>query len=129
MGTWLSQRGHSVDAIVAPPYYPWWEVSKGYAGRGFVSEDLHGVKVYRAPLFVPAANDASARNRILHETSFNAASSRYWLPRLLRKESYDVVIAVCQPVQIGVYPWLYSRLRGVPFVLHVQDLQVDVAVR
>lgn len=40
-----------------------------------------------------------------------------------------MVVAICPPVQIGVYPWLYYKLRGIPFVFHVQDLQVDVAVR
>lgn len=129
MGAWLAGRGHSVDAIVAPPYYPQWEVLAEYQGKSFVSEDLGGVKVHRAPIYVPAPDKVRARTRILHETSFSATSSRYWLPRLLRKERYDVVVAVCQPVQIGVYPWLYYKLRGVPFVFHVQDLQVDVAVR
>lgn len=129
MGAWLAGRGHSVEAIVAPPYYPEWEVSAAYKEKGFFSEEISGVRVHRAPLFVPAAGKVSARNRILHETSFSAASSRYWLPRLLRRRRYDVVIAVCQPVQIGVYPWLYRKLRGVPFVFHVQDLQVDVAMR
>ena len=129
MGAWLVERGHSVDAIVAPPYYPQWKVSPDYKGKGFVAESLSGVRVYRAPLFVPSATTISARNRILHETSFSATSLRYWLPRLLREQSYDVVIATCPPVQIGLYPWLYSRLRKVPFVFHVLDLQVDVAVR
>jgi colanic acid biosynthesis glycosyl transferase WcaI len=129
MGAWLAGRGHSVDAIVAPPYYPQWEVPADYKEKGFFSEDLDGARIHRTPLFVPPAGKVSARNRILHETSFSAASSLYWLPRLLWKKRYDVVIAVCQPVQIGVYPWLYSKLRGVPFVFHVQDLQVDVAMR
>jgi colanic acid biosynthesis glycosyl transferase WcaI len=129
MGAWLAGRGHTVDAIVAPPYYPQWEVLPGYSNEGFTSENISGVRVHRAPLFVPPAGGVSALKRIVHETSFSATSSRYWLPRLLQKRRYDAVIAVCQPVQIGVYPWIYRRLRGVPFVFHVQDLQVDVAVR
>ena len=45
MGSWLASRGHSVDAIVAPPYYPQWEVSEGYSNRGFTMEKRCGVGV------------------------------------------------------------------------------------
>lgn len=129
MGSWFVKRGHSVDAIVAPPYYPSWHVPEEYRRKRFLSEYVEGVRVHRVPLFVPKPNGLNARTRILHETSFNAAATRYWLPRLFAERRYDVVVAVCQPIQIAGYPYLYSRLRGVPFVLHVQDLQVDVAVR
>lgn len=129
MGSWFAARGHDVTAIVAPPYYPQWRVGKGYSSRSYLVEDIDGVRTNRVPLFVPNPENVSARNRILHETSFSIASTRYWLPLLLRKQTYDAVIAVCPPVQMGAYPLIYSRLRGVPFVFHVQDLQVDVAVR
>jgi colanic acid biosynthesis glycosyl transferase WcaI len=129
LGSWLAGRGHTVDAITAPPYYPQWEIPEEYRKRGYLREDIDGVRVYRSPLFVPAAGKVGARNRILHESSFNASSSLLWLPSFLSRKRYDAVIAVCPPIQIGIYPWLYSRARGVPFVLHVQDLQVDVALR
>jgi len=39
------------------------------------------------------------------------------------------VIAICPPAQLGILPWLYSRVRRVPWVFHIQDLQIDLAVR
>lgn len=48
---------------------------------------------------------------------------------ILFKKKYDVVIAVSPPMQVGLMPWIYNKLRGTPWVFHIQDLQVDAAVR
>lgn len=129
MAAWLAARGHQVDVIAAPPHYPTWEVDPTYLAKGRHVEHLNGVRVWRAPLFVPRAEHAGARNRIWMETSYTLSAFRYWMPAITRRESYDVVIAVTPPLQIGVYPALYSLLRRIPWVLHVQDLQVDAALR
>ncbi|MEN6328046.1 MAG: WcaI family glycosyltransferase [Syntrophomonas sp.] len=128
MAEWLAQRGHEVDAIVAPPYYPEWRIGDEYKDKGFFEEMINGVHIYRSPLYVPAADNISAGTRIRLESSFSFNSLRWGIPRFF-SQKYDAVIAVCPPLQAGVYPWLYSRLRGVPWVFHIQDLQVDAAIR
>lgn len=128
MAAWLAARGHRVEAIAAPPHYPEWRVHEAYRHPGFRREELEGVRVYRAPLFVPAPDCVSARNRILMECTYTASALRWWLPVLLSRR-HDAVIAVCPPLQVGLYPWLYRCLRGVPWVFHLQDLQVDAALR
>lgn len=128
MASWLARRGHKVDAIVAPPYYPDWEIDDSYKKTKYIRETLNGVNVYRAPLYVPSADNVNGKTRIMMETSFSFNALRWWLPKFFHKK-YDVVIAVCPPMQIGVYPWLYSRFINVPWVFHIQDLQVDAAVR
>ncbi len=128
MATWLVARGHIVDAIVGMPYYPQWEIYEEYQNRRSFTEKIDGITVYRTPLYVPRADNVSARTRIRHESSFSINALRWWWGITFSKR-YDVVIGVCPPLQIGVYPWLYSKLRGVPWVFHIQDLQVDAAVR
>ncbi len=129
MAAWLAARGHHVDAVVGLPHYPFWEVNAAYRSKEFHAEIIDGVRVLRVPHFVPSPERTGAIERIRLESSFSMRALRYWLPFLLQSRHYDAVIAICPPMQVGVYPWLYHVFRGVPWVFHIQDLQVDVAVR
>lgn len=129
MAVWLASRGHSVDVIAAMPHYPAWRIEPTYAGKGFHTEELNGVRIWRVPLYVPSSDRVSTFTRIRLETSYTINALRYWLPILLGSKRYDIVIAVMPPMQISVYPIIYKRLRGTDWILHVQDLQVDAALR
>lgn len=129
MASWLASRGHQVDAIAAFPHYPAWQLDEAYVGRGFHKETMDGVRVFRVPSFIPPPDKVNTRNRIRLETSFSLKALRYWLPILASTKPYDAVIAVSPPLQVSLWPLVSGRLRKVPWVLHVQDLQVDAAVR
>ena len=129
MAECLAARGHTVEVICGLPHYPQWQVAAGYDGFRFRSETLAGVRVHRAQHYVPAAEQLRARTRIVLETSFTWGAARSWLPRFFSRQKPDVVIAVLPPMQIGIWPLLYAWVRGVPWVLHVQDLQLDAALR
>lgn len=124
MATWLARRGHDVSVITALPYYPEWRVQEAYAKKGWHREKREGVKVYRCPLYVP--KEATAVKRILHEFSFVASSLPVWFSFLFKKK-FDVVISVSPPFHLGLLALGYARLRGIPLLTHVQDLQVDAA--
>src|SRR5690625_3392789 len=129
MAAWLAAHGHEVRVICGLPHYPRWKLDGAYAdGRSRV-ERTDGVRVERAGHFVPSPDRLTAKARICLETSFTMSASRYWLPRVFRPSRPDVVIAVAPPMQAGLWPLLYQWLRRVPWVLHVQDLQVDAAMR
>ena len=128
MAAWLAAQGHAVEVICGLPHYPQWQLDPAYAdGRSRV-ETRDGVTVRRAAHFVPSADALTAGARIRLETGFTLSAARYWLPRFFSRRP-DVVIAVMPPMQIGVWPLLFGWLRRVPWVLHVQDLQVDAALR
>lgn len=129
MAAWLARRGHEVTVICGLPHYPEWKLHPGYADARARVETIEGVKVERAPHFVPAADALGAKARIRLETGFTFSAGRYWLPRLFRRTRPDVVFAVMPPMQIGVWPLLFGWVRRVPWILHVQDLQVDAALR
>lgn len=129
MATWLACCDHGIEVICGLPHYPQWQLDPAYSNRRSCMESIHGVHVERASHFVPARDSLGAKARIRLETSFTLSAARYWLPRLVRQRKPDVVIAVMPPMQIGLWPLLYHWLRRVPWVLHVQDLQVDAAVR
>lgn len=129
MACWMARQGHDMEAICGLPHYPQWELDTTYSdGRGRV-EVVEGVRVERAAHHIPSADALGAKARIKLETSFTLSAARYWLPRLFRRRKPDVVIAITPPMQIGVWPLLYGWVRRVPWILHVQDLQVDAAIR
>lgn len=123
MCEWLAARGHHVEVITAMPYYPQWTVLPEYKKKWWGNEIIKGVKVYRTPLYVP--KKVTALSRIIHECSFILNSTIFWIPKFF--QTFDVVIAVCPPLQTGFFPWLYKTIKRRPFIFHIQDLQVDAA--
>lgn len=120
---WLASRGYEVEVITAMPYYPAWKINEKYESKWWHTEMINGVKVHRCPLYVPP--NVTAFKRILLETSFVLSSLIYWLKIFFTKK-FDAAICVCPPFQLGLLPYFYSKLRGVPFIYHIQDLQVDM---
>jgi len=129
MAAWLKNQDHQVDVITALPHYPAWEIDPDYRKTRFSEEIIDGVKVLRSPIHIPKTKHLTAVNRIQLETSFSLASLRYWLPLFFKRKKYDVVITICPPMQLGIIAWLYNFFCRVPWVFHIQDLQVDAAMQ
>lgn len=123
----LAARGHDVRVVCAPPYYPAWKVSQGYAsGRYAVNSPQPGVTVYRCPLWVPA--HPKAVRRLLHQASFalTCLPVMLWLALWWRPA---VVFAVAPATFCAPVAWLAARLAGARAWLHVQDLELDAAFK
>jgi colanic acid biosynthesis glycosyl transferase WcaI len=124
MASWLAARGHEVEVITAPPYYPHWRVAHGYGGLRWTVErpgSRGGPTVRRAPLWVP--RKVSGLTRLLHLMSF-AASSVVPLIGALRRRP-DVLFVVAPTLFCAPAGLLAARVCGVPAWLHVQDFEVD----
>lgn len=124
MGSWLAKHGHDVHVVTAVPYYPEWEVHNDYKGKYWHTENIDKAKVHRIPLYVPKS--VSSAKRIIHEFSFVLGIIPVWV-KLLFSKKFDVVFCIAPPFHLGILPLLYSKLKGVPMVTHIQDLQVDAA--
>ncbi|MXN91980.1 WcaI family glycosyltransferase [Flavobacterium sp. Sd200] len=124
MGSWLSGQGHDVEVVTAVPYYPEWEVHDKYKGKLWHTENIDGAKVNRIPLYVP--KNVTSVKRIIHEFSFVLGIVPIWFKLLFQKKA-DVVFCIAPPFHLGILPLLYSKLKGVPMITHIQDLQVDAA--
>ena len=123
MAQWLSEQGHEVRVVAAPPYYPSWQLAKGYRWPLYRKEHINGCTVWRAPLWVP--RNPGGLKRVLHLASFSISS----LPVLLLQWGWkpDVVLTVAPSFMCSPMGWLTSRMTGATAWLHVQDFEVDVA--
>ena len=124
MGGWLAKQEHDVHVVTAMPYYPEWDVHQAYKGKMWFTELVEGVKVHRVPLYVP--KEVSSSKRIIHEFSFVMGVLPYWFKFLFSKK-FDVIFCAAPPFHLGMLPLMLSKLRGIPMVSHIQDLQVDAA--
>ena len=93
-------------------------------GKYWHTENIDGAKVHRIPLYVP--KNVTSVKRIIHEFSFVMGIVPVWFKFLFSKKA-DVVFCIAPPFHLGVLPLMYSKLKGVPMVTHIQDLQVDAA--
>lgn len=118
---YLANAGHDVEVCTSFPYYPEWEVPGEYAGKFALTEQRNGVRIVRSYLYVP--NPVTSLKRILHEASFILSSA----VRLFTRRRPDVLLVVSPPLGLAVTAILFNRLRNIPFVFDVEDLQPDSA--
>ena len=126
LASWLSRRGHEVQVICAPPYYPGWALRDGYRNCwAFEAWQQGGVaiKVRRCPLWVPAR--PSGWKRVLHLMSFAASSMPVLFGQLRWKP--DVLVAVAPTLACAPAAIAFSKLARCPTWLHVQDFELDAA--
>ncbi|MGI2110928.1 WcaI family glycosyltransferase [Shewanella frigidimarina] len=117
----LVNRGINVSVIVAPPYYPEWQVKQGFSSLAFSSDLVEGVKVIRCPLYVP--KQVTTLKRIVHLTSFAVTSSLALLSQLFKKP--DVIMLVQPTLFCAPSALLFAKLTGAKAVMHIQDYEVD----
>lgn len=120
----LVAEGHEVRVITAPPYYPAWKIPPAFKSSYFRSRNVEGVRVTRAPIYVPG--DPSGVRRLVHHASFALTSSA---PILVEALSWrpDVMIAIAPSLMSAAFVSFVARRVGAKSWLHVQDFEVDAA--
>lgn len=120
----LAARGHQVEVVTAPPYYPAWRIGEGYSGARWSREQRQGVLVHRTPLYVPPK--PSGVRRVAHLASFGAAA----LPTAVavaRRLRPDLVFAVVPTLAAAGAALAAARVSGAASWLHIQDFEVEAA--
>ncbi|WP_213778695.1 glycosyltransferase WbuB [Caballeronia sp. dw_276] len=123
MAETLQQHGHEVRVVCAPPYYPEWKVAKGYSAWRNACETRNHVRIWRAPLWVPA--HPSGLKRMVHLASFAMAS----LPALMKQTWWrpDVVMTIAPTMLNAPAALMLAKMTGASSWLHIQDFEVDAA--
>lgn len=125
MARWLADRGHHVQVVTAPPYYPEWRIRAGHSGLSYTSDstvEQAGLQVLRCPLWVPST--VTGKTRILHLLSFalSSAPALFWMAVRRRPAVIMLVVPTlaCAPAAL-----LVGKLLRIPTWLHVQDFEID----
>lgn len=115
----LLLNGCEVTVIAAYPHYPHGDIPKEYRWKPFKVEWMGGVRVIRT--FMIPVESAGLAKRMLLFGCF-AISSLFPLPLLVK---IDVVWA-SNPDIIDMIPAaIYSRVKGTPSAINVDDLAVE----
>jgi colanic acid biosynthesis glycosyl transferase WcaI len=123
MAEWLSNMGHEVRVITAPPYYPAWKIRHGYSAWSYKKEQIQGVAVYRCPIWV--SKNVKGLNRIIHLASF-AISSFFLLSTQIFWRPH-VVLSVAPAFLASPFTLIYSMFTNAKTWLHIQDFEIDAA--
>ena len=115
----LRAQGHDVQVLTGFPNYPDGHLYPGYHQRPYMRESMDGVTVHRVPLY--PSHDASPLPRVANYLSFAASATAASL--FVRRP--DVVYLYHPPATAGAAALTLKYLRGVPFVVDVQDLWPD----
>lgn len=120
----LSEHGHEVRVVTAPPYYPQWRIASEYSGWRYKSECIGQVSVLRCPLWVPRS--PTGLTRLIHLASFALSS----IPALLRQVLWrpDVVLMIAPTLFCAPAAWFVARMSGARAWLHIQDFELDAAI-
>jgi glycosyltransferase involved in cell wall biosynthesis len=113
----LVARGHDVRVLTGFPNYPDGVIYPGFRQRWSERSQELGITLRRVPLY--ASHDASGIKRAANYLSF-AATSSVAAVRFLK--DVDVVYVYLTPATVYAAPALLRRLRGIPTVIHVQDI-------
>jgi colanic acid biosynthesis glycosyl transferase WcaI len=119
---YLTREGHEVEMVTAFAYYPMWERAPADRDQLYRRDVIKGVRANRCWHYVPRR--PSGLGRIVHEATFVATS----MARALALQRADVMVVVSPPLLLGAAAWLVGRIKRMPHVLHIQDLQPDAAV-
>lgn len=124
MSRWLARFGHEVTVVTAIPNYLLDAVPESYRGRRQESEDIDGVKVYRAWLYTSPKRDNW--RRMANYLTFMLSA---WRRGRQLFGSFDVVIVSSPPLFLGLTGVALARRFHIPLVFDVRDLWPEVGVK
>jgi len=123
LSRWLKKLGHDVTVIAGFPNYPSGVIPRDYDWKFSTRETMDEVDVIRTRVF--ASTRGGTVRRLANYLSFTVMSC---IAGLLCRKRFDVVVASCPPLFIGLSGWVIARLRRARFVFDIRDLWPDVAV-
>ncbi|HMN06641.1 MAG TPA: glycosyltransferase family 4 protein [Flavobacteriales bacterium] len=120
----LQGHGAQVTVLTAMPNYPDMRIHAGYRGKFHVREQLDGLDVHRAWLYVSQSRGLVARLFNYFSFVFTAL-----LVGAFKLRKADVLLVESPPLFLGITAMLLARLKGAKLVFNVSDLWPESAVQ
>jgi len=116
LGRALAERGHEVTVLTSMPGYHALGPLEKYKGKKRIMEEVEGMEVVRV------ATPQLPRHLMVGRALWQFGGALAFFLAGLGLPKHDVAIVYSPPLPLGLTAWGFKRLRGIPFILNVQDL-------
>jgi colanic acid biosynthesis glycosyl transferase WcaI len=120
----LAARGDLITVVTTFPHYVSNVIDPRFKDRLIQREESGNIRIIRTYLYT-SPNKKSFLVRLLNYVSFNLLSTFAGI----FSGSQDIVLAPSPPLTIGLSAYVISRLKGIPYVYNVQDINPDVLIK
>jgi glycosyltransferase involved in cell wall biosynthesis len=118
----LQQNGAEVSILTAMPNYPEMKIKEGYKGRFYMKENLNGLEVHRAWIYV--GNNKKILSRLLNYFSFVFTS--FWVG-WFKLGKTDFIFCESPPLFLGMSAVLLKEIKRAKLIFNVADLWPETA--
>lgn len=118
----LQKLGVEIEVLTAMPNYPSMVIHKEYKGKWYVKEDMNGMRIYRAWIWV--GKSKSIFPRLLNYFSFVFTSM--WIG-LFKLGKADYLLCESPPLFLGISALFLKRVKKAKLIFNVADLWPESA--
>lgn len=118
----LKKQGIDVTVLTAMPNYPQMVVYKGYENKKYVYEEIEGLPVHRASIYLPTSK--SIIQRLLNYFSFVYSSAKLGKKHI---GNIDVILCESPPLFLGYTALYLKRIKKAKLIFNVSDLWPESA--
>jgi glycosyltransferase involved in cell wall biosynthesis len=119
----LKSNGVEVTVLTAFPNYPQMQIYKGYEGKNYMFEEMQGLKVHRASIYV--SKSRSIISRLRNYFSFVRSSVKVGKKHL--EENYDYLMCESPPLFLGYSAMSLAKSKKAKLIFNVSDLWPESA--
>jgi len=119
----LKSNGVDVTVLTAMPNYPQMQIYKGYESKTYMFEDMQGLKVHRASIFI--SSNRSIISRLRNYFSFVRSSIKVGEKQL--DKNYDLLMCESPPLFLGYSAMKLAKIKSAKLIFNVSDLWPESA--
>lgn len=118
----LKRIGVDVSVLTSMPNYPQMKIYDGYEGKDYLYEEIEGIPVHRASIYLPKSK--SIIQRLLNYFSFVYSSARVGKNKI---GNVDVIMCESPPLFLGYSALYLKRKKKAKLIFNVSDLWPESA--
>jgi glycosyltransferase involved in cell wall biosynthesis len=122
MAVRLQKMGMEIEVLTAMPNYPSMEIHKEYKGKWYVKEEMDGMPIHRAWIWVGKSKNIFPR--LLNYFSF--VFSSLWIG-CFKLSKADYLLCESPPLFTGISAVLLKKFKKAKLILNVSDLWPESA--
>jgi glycosyltransferase involved in cell wall biosynthesis len=119
----LKACGVDVTVLTAFPNYPQMQIYKGYEDKKYMYEEMQGLKVHRA--FIYVSQNRSIVSRLRNYFSFVRSSVKIGKKHL--EDHYDFLMCESPPLFLGYSAMILAKCKNAKLIFNVSDLWPESA--